>query len=454
MFNFNTSFFLFQFKIVYVKIDLTKKREWEFFMENNSLSPSPVPTPEPGTSMPEFAAAPAQPTQPLAPASSMPDFGTQPVPPMPPMDPTAGMPMPAEAPVETPAPEPVVETPVETTPTEEAPAASDLGEIMNAGVAAAEPQAQPEIQTPTEEVSTSPISDLLAKQQAPAETPAAETKTQPTDAKKPSAKLIALIAAAALLVIGCVVATILLLSKPKQPASNPSDAPQQTVANDTVDTSVEFDKLTSEQALEFLQAVNSDNEGTFFPDDYTDEEVRELIDGENVGIFYSYEKKADILKIAKESEYVAKFKDKITEDTAEVTEKDGYAIVKFDADATGCDRNCTAFIFDQKVVNFYAAPTTDVLTGVQGVIVHIMIIDHTKTNVEKVAPLIASVFMSKQNIYSTELKEANGEFEYIVNTIEYKDSNKEKAVKKTIHFKVIATGEFLYMPDLTTETVL
>ena len=431
-------------------------------MENNSLSPSPVPTPEPGTSMPEFAAAPAQPTQPLAPASSMPDFGTQPVPPMPPMDPAAGMPMPAEAPAETPAEaqsveapaetpvEAPAEAPAETAPIAEAPVVSDLGEIMNAGTA---PESQPQPETPAEEVQ-SPISDLLAKQQAPAETPATEAKTQTPAAKKPNVKLIALIAVAALLVIGCVVAAIFLLNKPNQPVQNPAEVPEQTVTYDEVDTSVDFDKLTSEQALEFLSAVNSDNEGTFFPDDYTDEDVHELIDGENVGIFYSYEKKADILKIAKESDYVAKFKDKISEDTAEITEKDGYAIVKFDADETGCDKNCTAFIFDKKVVNFFATPNTDVLTGVQGSTVHIMIIEPTKVNVETVAPLIASVFMSKQNIYSTELKEANGEFEYIVNTVEYKDSTKEKAVKKTTHFKVIATGEFLYMPDLTTETVL
>ena len=422
-------------------------------MENNSLTPSPMPTPDPGTSMPEFAAAPVQPAQPLPPASAMPDFGNQ--------QQTTPMPMPAmEQPAEPvaeaqpAAPEVVPAAPVVQEPVVEAPAVqpaeqaadpieSQLGEIMEAG-APAEPAAPAEPSVPAEtpapaEVTPS-VADLAQNTQptTPAATPAPEKKPLNT-------KMIALIGAGALLLVGCIVAAVLLLNQPK-PKSQPTENPI-TTANSGPDTSVDFDKLTSDQALEFLNALDGDT--TYYPDGYADEDALAAITDKNMAMFYSYEKESEILNIVKESDFAAKFKDKLTKDTVTITQNEGYAIIEVDADATKCGNACTGVIFDKKVVNFYSEPYTDVLTGIKSQIVHIMLIDHKKADVEKVAPLIASVFMNKQKIYSTELKETNGEFDYIVNTLSYSGAKKDKATATKTHFKVIATGEFLYMPNLT-----
>ena len=426
-------------------------------MENNSLTPSPMPTPDPGSSMPEFAAAPVQPAQPLPPASAMPDFGNQQSSPMP-MPPTSApesAPAQPEVPVQSGAPEPA---PVEPTENPVTPTENQLGEIMDAGAPAetsATPAApaSPEAPVASEPAPASPeaspsVSDL-ASIPVP-ETPA--PTNAPAPEKKKNSKMIILISVVALLVVGCVVAAIMLLGQPKA-QSNPNNNPVPVADNPSgPDTSVEFDKLTAEQALEFLKSLEGD--ATYFPEGYTDAETLELIADKNIAMFYSYEKKDDILKIVKDSDFAAKFKDKVSKDTTTITEKDGFAVVEFDADATKCGSNCTSLIFDKKTVNFYSEPYTDVLTGVKSQVVHIMLINHKKADVETIAPLIASVFMNKQKIYSTELKETNGEFEYIVNTLGYSDSKKEKVTATKTHFKVISTGEFLYMPDLTETSEL
>lgn len=399
-------------------------------MENNSLTPSPMPTPDPGTNMPDFASAPAPapvvPTTPQMPAFGMPQQSAMPMPPAAPATPTQPVePAQPATSEQQPATEPVVEEQSSTV---------ELGQIEDEP--ATEPASSPA--TPfVEAMSTTPTVG----------TPAPEPTPVP-EKKQPNIKLFAMIGAGVLLIIGGIV-TAILLNQPK-PTLNPTDAPQPTTVS--VDTSVDFEKLTAEDAKIFLSATEAYS--TFFPDDYAPDAV-DYLGTSNLGIFYSYEKDSDILKIAKEASYVEKFKDKISEDNTVIDKKDKYAFVSFSPEETGCKENCLAVIFDKKSVNFYSEPYLDVLTGISSQVVHIMFVDHGKDAVEKYAPLVAAVFMNGEKVYSSKLTaENNGEFSFAVNSIKYSEDDKESVVKKTTYFKVISTGEFLYLPDKTVETVL
>lgn len=400
-------------------------------MENNSLTPSPLPTPDPGTNMPDFASAPAP--APVVPTTStMPSFGApqpaQPVMPMPPAAPATPV-QPAELAQPTVSEQQLVSEPA---PVEEQAPDSDLGQIED------EPVAEQSTSSPAtpfvEAMSTTPTVG------APAPEPIPE--------KKPvNIKFFAMIGAGALVLIGGIVALVMALSQPK-PTSNPTDVPQPDVV--TVDTSVDFEKLTAEDAEVFLSATEAYS--TFFPDDYAADAV-DYLGTSNLGIFYSYEKESEILKNAKEASYVEKFKDKITEDNTIIDKKDKYAFVSFSPEETGCKDNCLAIIIDKKAVNFYSEPYLDVLTGVSSQVVHIMFVDRSKEAVEKYTPLIAAVFMNGEKVYSSKLtSESNGEYSFAVNSI--KKNEDGKIVKKTTNFKIISTGEFLYLPDKTVETVL
>ena len=399
-------------------------------MENNSLTPSPMPTPDPGTNMPDFASAPAPapvvPTTPQMPAFGMPQ---QPVMPMPPAS-TAAPAQPVEP--EQPA------TP-EQQPTAE-PAANEQAQVSDLGQIEDEPATEPAPSPATpfvEAMSTTPTVGAPAPEPIPT-----------TEKKQPNIKLFAMIGAGVLLIIGGVITAILL--NQSKPTSNPTDVPQPTTVS--VDTSVDFEKLTAEDAKIFLSATEAYS--TFFPDDYAPDAV-DYLGTSNLGIFYSYEKESDILKIAKEASYVEKFKDKISEDNTVIDKKDKYAFVSFSSEETGCKENCLAVIFDKKTVNFYSEPYLDVLTGISSQVVHIMFIDHGKDAIEKYAPLVAAVFMNGEKVYSSKLTaENNGEFSFAVNSVKYSEDGKENVVKKTTYFKVISTGEFLYLPDKTVETVL
>lgn len=396
-------------------------------MENNSLTPSPLPTPDPGTNMPDFASAPAP--APVVPTTStMPSFGApqpaQPVMPMPPM--------PAPQPVAPAQPEP---QPVELTPEAPETPASDLGEIKE------EPIETVESATPTSQA-TPFVSAMSSTPTVGAPAP------EPIPEKKPvNVKFFAMIGAGALVLIGGIVALVMALSQPK-PTSNPTDVPQPDIIS--VDTSVDFEKLTAEDAEVFLSATEAYS--TFFPDDYASDAV-DYLGTSNLGIFYSYDKESEILKIAKEASYVESFKDKITEDNTVIDKKDKYAFVSFSSEETGCKDNCLAIIFDKKAVNFYSEPYLDVLTGVSSQIVHIMFVDRSQETIEKFSPLIAAVFMNGEKVYSSKFTpEDKGEFSFAVNSL--KKNEDGKVVKKTTYFRIIPTGEFLYLPDKTVETVL
>jgi hypothetical protein len=397
-------------------------------MENNSLTPSPMPTPDPGTNMPDFASAPAPapvvPTTPQMPAFGMPQQPVMPMPPVAPAVPTQ--------PVEPAQPTASEQQPTAEPAAEEQTPASDLGQIEDEPVA--EPTPSPA--TPfVEAMSTTPTVGAPAPESIP--TP---------EKKQLNLKLFAMIGAGVLLIVGGVIAAI-LLNQPK-PTSNPTDVPQPTTVS--VDTSVDFEDLTAEDAKVFLSATEAYS--TFFPDDYAPDAV-DYLGTSNLGIFYSYEKESDILKNAKEASYVEKFKDKITEDNTVIDKKDKYAFVSFSPEETGCKDNCLAIIFDKKAVNFYSEPYLDVLTGISSQIVHIMFIDHGKDAVEKYAPLVAAIFMNGEKVYSSKLtSENNGEFSFEVNSI--KKNEYGKVVKKTTYFKIATNGEFLYLPDKTVETVL
>lgn len=402
-------------------------------MENNSMTPSSAPAPAPGTNMPEFAAAPAAPAPVIPPATSMPTFGApqpaQPVMPMPPEPAAPEAPAPApEAQPEQPAPAP-----------EEAPA-STLGEIKNEQVQASELATQEQAQA-----SATPFVEAQSTVPTPGN-PAAPVPAP--EKKKTNVKLLA-IAGGALVLVGGIVAAVLLMNQPK-PTSNPIDNPAPVVA--TVDTSVDFDKLTAEQATTFLESTDSYE--TYFPEDYADETAMSTLSSvSGLGIFYSYEKADDILDIAKKSTFAEKFKDKIAEETTTIDQKEKYAFVTFD-ESTGCGKNCNAVIFDKKVLNFYSEPYTDVLTGVTSEIVHIMLISHKEADVKAYAPIVAAVFMTGEKVYSTSITSSNGEYEYVVNSVKYADSSKKTVKAVKTHFKVIATGEFLYLPDKTEEKEL
>ena len=404
-------------------------------MENNSLTPSPLPTPDPGTNMPDFASAPAP--APVVPTTStMPSFGApqQPVMPMPPAAPATPVQptepaQPAEPAQSTVSEQQLVSEPA---PVEEQAPDSDLGQIEDEPVA--------------EQSTSSPATPFVS---AMSTTPTVGAPApEPVPEKKPvNTKLFAMIGVGALVLIGGIVALVMMLNQPK-PTSNPTEAPQPDVVS--VDTSVDFEKLTAEDAEVFLSAT--DTYTTFFPDDYASDAV-DYLGTSNLGIFYSYEKESEILKIAKEASYVEAFKDKITEDNTVIDKKDKYAFVSFSSDETKCKENCLAIIFDKKAVNFYSEPYLDVLTGVSSQVVHIMFIDRGKEAVEKYAPLIAAVFMNGEKVYSSKLtSESNGEYSFAVNSI--KKNEDGKIVKKTTYFKIISTGEFLYLPDKTVETVL
>lgn len=407
-------------------------------MENNSLTPSPLPTPDPGTNMPDFASAPAP--APVVPTTStMPSFGApqpaQPVMPMPPAAPATPVQptepaQPAEPAQSTVSEQQLVSEPA---PVEEQAPASDLGQIEDEPVA--------------EQSTSSPATPFVSAMSTTPTVGAPAPEPIPTTKKKQlNIKLFAMIGAGVVLIIGGII-TAILLNQPK-PTSNPTEAPQPDIVS--VDTSVDFEKLTAEDAEVFLSATEAYS--TFFPDDYASDAV-DYLGTSNLGIFYSYEKESDILKIAKEASYVESFKDKITEDNTVIDKKDKYAFVSFSSDETKCKDNCLAIIFDKKAVNFYSEPHLDVLTGVSSQVVHIMFIDRGKEAVEKYAPLIAAVFMNGEKVYSSKLtSESNGEYSFAVNSI--KKNEDGKIVKKTTNFKIISTGEFLYLPDKTVETVL
>lgn len=407
-------------------------------MENNSLTPSPLPAPDPGTNMPDFASAPAP--APVVPTTStMPSFGApqpaQPVMPMPPMPaPEPAAPatpvQPAEPAQPTASEQQLVSEPA---PVEEKAPDSDLGQIEDEPVA--------------EQSTSSPATPFVSAMSTTPTVGAPAPEPIPTAKKKQlNIKLFAMIGAGVVLIIGGII-TAILLNQPK-PTLKPTEAPQPDVVS--VDTSVDFEKLTAEDAEVFLSAT--DTYTTFFPDDYASDAV-DYLGTSNLGIFYSYEKESDILKIAKEASYVEAFKDKITEDNTVIDKKDKYAFVSFSSDETKCKDNCLAVIFDKKAVNFYSEPHLDVLTGVSSQVVHIMFIDRDKEAVEKYAPLIAAVFMNGEKVYSSKLtSESNGEYSFAVNSI--KKNEDGKIVKKTTNFKIISTGEFLYLPDKTVETVL
>lgn len=448
-------------------------------MENNALTPSPAPVPEPGTNMPEFAAAPTAQQEPVIPqASSMPDFGaeqqiaqltvqptTQPAPQ--PVEPVVEQPVEpvAEQPVEQPTAEqmedptkqsasefietiaPIIDAPVDSSPlplpivpkNEQA-----LGEIRDetrlASEIAAEQQAKQAAEQPVEQTQT--VEQLVAE--------ATQTQTPSTpitlEKKKVNIKLFALIGAVVVLLGGGII-TFMLLNQPKPVNNNPQTAP---VVNVGPDTSTPFAELTSSDALAFLDATTDYK--TYFPETYTNEDDLIYLDGsQTIALFYSYDKKDNILKTIKTSPVVSAYKDKLTSDNVTIVQDEVFASATIDSTAVKCKDVCYGLIFNKKYLNYYNEPIIDPATGAQINVDHIMLVKHEEKDIERYAPLVAAVFMNGQKIYSTELKKFDDILIlYTVNTVEYQpDSTSAVQTKQTFFTINVQTGEMLYHPEMT-----
>ena len=464
-------------------------------MENNALTPSPAPIPEPGNNMPEFAAAPAAEPQLVIPlASAMPDFGAEQQIANLTVNPTPAAAEPVEAPVETPA-EPVeqaepdfIETiapiidmpvdgsnplplPVDPSGYEQAPAVEPVVEATSEPIAQ---PVEPVVEQPDEQMIVQPethtpglgeitvesktASEIAAEQalNAPTQTieelvaESAQMQTPSTpvipEKKKPNIKLFALIGAVVLL-LGGGIATFMILNQPAKPATNPTVAP---VVNTGPDTSTPIAEITATDALEFLDATTDYK--TFFPDDYADEEDMAVLDGSQIiALFYSYDKKENIIKTIKTSPITVNYKDKLTSDNVSIEQDEVYAAVTIDPTAIKCKDICYGLIFNKKYLNYYNEPVIDPATGAQINVDHIILEKHEEKDIKKYAPLVAAVFMNGQKIYSTELSKFDEIlYLYVVNTIEYQpDSTKDVQVKQTFFTINSQTGEMLYHPEMT-----
>lgn len=469
-------------------------------MENNALTPSPAPVPEPGTNMPEFAAAPAAEPQLVIPlASAMPDFGAaeqqianlsvNPTP-APAAEPVEAPAEPAAEPVEQTEPDfietiaPIIDMPVDNSnplplPMDplgyEAPAAEPVaGPVAEPAMEPAtepieqpaepvveQPIAQPETHTPglgEITIESKTASEIAAEQalNAPTQTieelvaESAQMQTPSTpvtpEKKKPNIKLFALIGAVVLL-LGGGIATFMLLNQPAKPSTNPTVAP---VVNTGPDTSTPIAEITATDALEFLEATTDYK--TFFPDGYADEEDMAMLDGSQIiALFYSYDKKENIIKTIKTSPITVNYKDKLTSDNVTVQQEEVYAAVTIDPTAIKCKDICYGLIFNKKYLNYYNEPIIDPATGVQINVDHIILEKHEEKDIKRYAPLVAAVFMNGQKIYSTELSKFDEIlYLYVVNTIEYQpDSVRDVQVKQTFFTINSQTGEMLYHPEMT-----
>ncbi len=471
-------------------------------MENNALTPSPAPVPEPGTNMPEFAAAPAAEPQLVIPlASAMPDFGAEQQIANLTVNPTTSQATaPAEAPVEQstepaePAePDfietiaPIIDMPVDNSnplplPVDplglEVPATEPVAEPVSVPVAelvvqpveqsveqpvapAVEQTIQPETHTPglgEITVESKTASEIAAEKalNSPAQTieelvaESAQMQTPSTpvtpEKKKPNIKLFALIGAVVLL-LGGGIATFMLLNQPAKPATNPTVAP---VVNTGPDTSTPIAEITATDALEFLEATADYK--TFFPDGYAEEEDMAMLDGSQIiALFYSYDKKENIIKTIKTSPVTVNYKDKLTSDNVTVQQEEVYAAVTIDPTQIKCKDICYGLIFNKKYLNYYNEPAIDLATGAQINVDHIILEKHEEKDIKKYAPLVAAVFMNGQKIYSTELSKFDEVlYLYVVNTIEYQpDSTRATQVKQTFFTINSQTGEMLYHPEMT-----
>ena len=436
-------------------------------MENNALTPSPAPVAEPGTSMPEFAAAPTALQEPvLPPASSMPSFGmeqpaapvTQPVQPVQPAQPV-------EQPVAQPAepqtnledalasiidasnnepvnPMPMPETTGTETPEQPEAPTSTLGEIVddNTPAAPATPEASAAEAQPTQTI------DQLVAEKAETQTPS--TPVTP-EKKKLNVKLFALIGAAVVLIGGGIV-TFMLLNQPAKPANNPSSAP--VVTNLGPDTSTPFEELTADKAIEFLEAAAEYK--TYFPEDYAEEEDMIALDGsQTIALYYSYDKKDNILKTLKTSPVVTAYKDKLSSENVTIDQSEDYATITIDSTAVKCKDVCYGLMFNQKIVNYYNDIVVNPAAGIN--LDHIILTKHADKDIKKYAPLVAAVFMNGQKVYSTEVKKIDDIFtQYIVKSVEYQEDGKNVQTKQTFFTINSQTGEMLYHPEMEVVTQL
>ena len=439
-------------------------------MEDNSFTPSPAPTPGIGTNMPEFNSAPADPWAPTIPAaSSMPDFGmsqaqpvAQPMPepmaqpvPEPVAQPIAQpMPTPTLEPVSEPAPMPI--QPVEPMqPMEPVQSMDPLSAQMEQIVEPMQPSMQPMApdafqpqEMPSYQAPAQTVEQLVAeaaRQQAMNPTP------YPVEKKKPN-KIVVLLLGIVVIALGIVV-LIFMLNQPNPQSSNPNDAPSPSYVSP--DTSTPISELTFDKASKFL--VQTAKYKNFFPDDYAEEDdLLSLSVNENNIMFYSYEKKSELLSALKTSPITIAYRNDMTSKNVAITQKSTYATVALDADALSCGEYCYGLIFDKKTINFYNSPTIDPATNTQVNLDHIMLVTHEKEDIERYAPLIAAVFMNGKKIYSTEIKTDVNYTNFLVHSIEYTDAAKKDGIKRVItHFLIDnKTGEMYYRPDLTENVTI
>lgn len=409
--------------------------------------------------MPEFAAAPTTEQTPvIPPASSMPAFGnTEPqIQPQQFNIPTTSEPV-ASEPVNS---EPVDSDPVDIFAPESTPAtiskAMPMPETTPEPVvqendpvesATENPLIMPEDQ-PVEPVIETPVFD-----DAPIEAPKNTFNETPTTQiplnKKNHVKLIAIIFGALLVICG-VVALVMLINQPKAPVNNPAPV----VVKEAPDTSTPFKDLTNDIALDFLSAA--EDYVTFFPEGYAEDDDMEILDDtQKIALFYSYDKKDNIIEALKKSPAAVIYKDSLNEDTVVINQRTFHATITLDSDAVACGEFCYGIIFDKTILNYYGEDIINPATATPIRIEHIILKKHTEKDIKKYAPIVAAIFMNGQKIYSTETKTVDGAVQYVVNSVEYADEEKTTAALKKTHFTIsTATGEMLYHPDLTETNVL
>ncbi len=429
-------------------------------MENNALTPSPAPTPNPGTNMPEFATSPTtQQTPVLPPVSSMPAFGGSQAGAAAP----AAQPQSAQEPVQEiikpiapvmDAPAPVAQEPVvpelETVATEQPQASlmplpdNNLGQITT--------ETQPASEVMPEAQNTEPQTQTIEQLVAEANQNQSQTMAAPEipENKKSNVKLFALIGGLVLVICGGIVG-FMLLNQPKQPENKPEAAP--VVTNVGPDTSTPFEKLTADQAKDFLEATADYK--TYFPEDYTEEDdMTALDDSKSIALFYSYEEKKKIIDTLKTSPVVETYRDKLSSSNVTIDQTEDYAMITIDSEAVKCKDVCYGLIFNKNVLNYSNEIVTNPSAGIN--LDHIMLTKHTEKDIKRLAPLVAAVFMNGQKIYSTEFKSVDDNMtQFIVNTVEYQPEDKKTVQTKQTFFTVNKqTGEMLFHPDMTVTKVL
>ena len=423
-------------------------------MQDNSFTPTPAPTPSPATSMPEFAATPVAPAPAVPTATSMPTFGL----PTPPAQPVAQPTQPAWPATEPVAPAtsaPVMSAPVTQPTTQPAPQpessaqpltpasieatyneiigavddelASPAAPIVSESIPAPELTPAPVAQAAPSLVITNSTPDntqIIEQETTPIQSATTipgfvgngEIKsTVPAHASPNNKKMlikIAAIAGGVVALIAIIALSVTLISQPKE-----TPAPAQTsAASNAPDNSVPFDELKKDDAINFLKAVGEQT--AYFPDDFMDEADLAALKsgGDKVPVLlFSYETKTQAKTLAFNN-MVEDFRLKYAEKNLKTTEKVDYSVIYADSETADCEDCQTYLTFSNKVINYFAEPAFDPVTGAFNT--NITFVKNTEETAKRYLPILAYV-TTNYIVYSSEFKTTDSEYQLVLNIVHF-----------------------------------